>query len=79
MFWCKKKQIKPIKLAGTKPEAMSQADWEDLDELARSTIMLTLSKSVYFNVKDMKTTYTLWSRNYAICTRNRVLHHRSIG
>ena len=54
-----KKQVKPIKLKGVKPEAMSQEEWGDLDELARSTIMLTLSKtlskSVYFNVKEMKT------------------------
>ena len=50
-----KKQVKPIKLKGVKPEAMSQDEWIDLDELARSTIMLTLSKSVYFNVKEMKT------------------------
>lgn len=57
-----KKQIKPIKLEGAKPEDVSQADWDDLDELARSTIMLTLSKSVYFNVKDQRTTYTLWTK-----------------
>ncbi|WP_208972669.1 hypothetical protein, partial [Escherichia coli] len=31
-----KKQIKPIKLAGVKPEDVSQADWDDSDELARS-------------------------------------------
>ena len=48
-----KKQVKPIKLEGVKPEGVSQEDWDDLDELARSTILLTLSKSVYFNVKDL--------------------------
>ena len=52
----------PIKLKGVKPEVMSQEEWGVLDELARSTIMLTLSKSVYFNVKDMKTTYELWKK-----------------
>ena len=57
-----KKQVKPIKLKGVKPEAMSQDEWIDLDELARSTIMLTLSKSVYFNVKEMKTSYELWRK-----------------
>ncbi|MCO5581308.1 hypothetical protein L7F22_035187 [Adiantum nelumboides] len=31
--------------------------WIELDELARSTIMLTLHKSVYFNVKDTNGTY----------------------
>ena len=55
-----KKQVKSIKLKGVKPEGTSDIDWQDLDELARSTIMLTLSKSVYFNVKDAKTSFELW-------------------
>ena len=37
-----KKQVRPIKLKGIKPEGTSDIDWQDLDELARSTIMLTL-------------------------------------
>ena len=55
-----KKQVKPIKLKGVKPEEMSDIDWQDLDELAKSTIMLTLSKSVYFNVRDAKTSFEVW-------------------
>ena len=54
--------MKPIKLQGVMPEAMSQEEWGELDELARSTKMMTLSKSFYFNVKDMKTTYELWKK-----------------
>ena len=54
-----KKQAMPIKLKGIKLEAISEIDWQYLDELARSTIMLTLSKSVYFNVKDMRTSFEL--------------------
>ena len=54
--------MKAIKLKGVKLEGTSQEDWDDLDELARSTIMLTLSKSVYFNVKDMKTSHELWEK-----------------
>ena len=57
-----KKQVKPLKLQGIKPEGMSADDWDEMDELARSTIMLTLSKSVYFNVKEMKTSYELWQK-----------------
>ena len=57
-----KKQVKPLKLEGVKPEDMSKDDWDELDELARSTIMLTLSKSVYFNVKEMKTSFALWQK-----------------
>ena len=34
-----KKQVKPIKLKGVKPKGTTQEDWEDLDELAKSTIM----------------------------------------
>ena len=58
----KKKQVRPIKLKGVKPKETSNIDWQDLDELARSTIMLTLSKSVYFNVKDAKTNFELWQK-----------------
>ena len=54
--------MKPIKLKGVKPEAMSQEDWNDLNRLVRSTIMLTLSKSVYFDIKEIKTTYALWQK-----------------
>ena len=55
-----KKQVKPLKLHGIKPKDMSKDDWDEMDELARSTIMLTLSKSVYFNIKEMKTSFDLW-------------------
>ena len=55
-----KKQVKPLKLQGIKSKGMSASDWDEMDELARSTITLTLSKSVYFNVKEMKTSYELW-------------------
>ena len=57
-----KKNVKSIKLKDVKLEGTSQEDWDDLDELARSTIMLTLSKLVYFNVKDMKTSHELWEK-----------------
>ena len=55
-------QVRSIKLKGVKPEETSDIDWQDLDELARSTIMLTLSKSVYFNVKEEKTSFELWKK-----------------
>ncbi|MCO5560351.1 hypothetical protein L7F22_013964 [Adiantum nelumboides] len=57
MSCCKKKQAKPICLVGLKPEDMDIDKWIELDELARSNIMLTLHKSIYFNVKDTKGTY----------------------
>ncbi|MCO5572965.1 hypothetical protein L7F22_026727 [Adiantum nelumboides] len=55
-----KKQAKHICLAGLKPEDMDMDDLIELDELARPTIMLTLHKSVYFNVKDTKGAYGVW-------------------
>ena len=47
-----KKQIKPIKLKGERLEGIKVNEWEELYELAYSTIMLTLSKNVYFNVAE---------------------------
>ena len=51
-----------MKLQGIKPEEMSKDDWDEMEKLARSTIMLTLSKSVYFNIKEMKTNFYLWQK-----------------
>ncbi|MCO5568295.1 hypothetical protein L7F22_021994 [Adiantum nelumboides] len=56
-----KKQSKPICLQGIKPDDMNADDWIELDELERSTIMLTLHKSVYFNVMDTNGAYGVWS------------------
>ncbi|MCO5547264.1 hypothetical protein L7F22_000710 [Adiantum nelumboides] len=40
---------------------MESDDWEELDEICRSTIRLSLSKSVYYNVKDAEGgAYELW-------------------
>ena len=47
---------------GVKPKAMGKEDREDLNKLDRSTIMLTLSKSVYLNVKDTKMSHELWEK-----------------
>ncbi|MCO5580985.1 hypothetical protein L7F22_034860 [Adiantum nelumboides] len=58
-----KKQIQPLKLQGVKPENMENNDWEELDEMCRSTIRLSLSKSVYYNVKDAEGgAYELWQQ-----------------
>ena len=55
-----KKQVKPIKLKGIKPEAMDQEIWDEMDEMAKSTIMLSLDKSVHYNVNENQTSYELW-------------------
>ena len=51
------KHIKPVELKGVQPQDMSLEVWGNLDELAKITIMLTMSKSVYFNVREMSTSY----------------------
>ena len=60
-----KKQVKPIKLKGVKPESMDQEEWAAMHELARSTIMLSMTKIVYYNVNKRVTSYDLWSK---LCT-----------
>ena len=57
-----KKQSKPIKLKGERPEDMTEEEWDELDELALSTIMLSLRESVYFNVVDETTTWGAWQK-----------------
>ncbi|MCO5605990.1 hypothetical protein L7F22_060176 [Adiantum nelumboides] len=57
-----KKQLKPIKLKGIKSEDMDKDKWNEMDELALSTIMLTLSKSFYFNVADEVSAYDAWTK-----------------
>ena len=54
-----KKQVKPIKLKGVKLEAMDPEEWAEMDELARSTIMLAMTKTVYYNVNKCVTSYDL--------------------
>ena len=57
------KQVKPIKHKGVKPRDFDDDDddeWQELNELANSTIMLTLSKLVYFNVKDTTEMLETW-------------------
>ncbi|MCO5606446.1 hypothetical protein L7F22_060634 [Adiantum nelumboides] len=57
-----KKQVKPLKLKGERPEGMDENEWEELDELACSTIMLTLAERIYFNVTEETTTYGVWQK-----------------
>ena len=57
-----KKQIKPINLKGERPEGIKEDEWEELDELACPTIMLTLSKNVYFNVAQENMAYGVWQK-----------------
>ncbi|MCO5602951.1 hypothetical protein L7F22_057092 [Adiantum nelumboides] len=57
-----KKQVKPLNLKGGRPKGMAKDEWEELDELACSTIMLTLTKNVYFNVAKETIAYGVWQK-----------------
>ncbi|MCO5614233.1 hypothetical protein L7F22_068513 [Adiantum nelumboides] len=57
-----KKQAKPIKTEGNKPANMTDEEWEEVDELARSTIMLSVSDSLLFNVENEDTAWGMWKR-----------------
>ena len=57
-----KKHAKPIKEKGVKPESMSKEEWKEMDELARSTIMLSVSESLLFNLENIDSAWDMWQR-----------------
>ena len=57
-----KKYAKPIRCQGIKPEDMDQDEWEEMDQLAHATILLSLHESVYFNVAEETTSYGVWEK-----------------
>ncbi|MCO5550603.1 hypothetical protein L7F22_004091 [Adiantum nelumboides] len=58
-----KKQKLPIIYATRIEEMnMTQFQWEELDELCRSTIRLHLAGSVYFSVLECESAYALWQK-----------------
>ena len=48
------------KTQGERPKDMTLDVWEELDELACSTIMLTLAENVYFNMEEESIAYGVW-------------------
>ncbi len=57
-----KKYAWPIKCLGVKPKDMDQADWEEMDQLAHATILLSLHESVYFIVAEETTSFGVWHK-----------------
>ena len=47
---------------GEKPHDMSNADWEDLDERAMSTIRLSMANEILSDILDEKTTKLMWKK-----------------
>ena len=60
-----KKQLKPISRPSTKPVDMSDANWAELDALAKSTIRLHLAESVHFTVVSETTSFNMWKKLYS--------------
>ena len=58
----KKQKLPIIYVAHTEEMNLTQFQWEELDELCRSTIRLHLAESVYFSVLECDTTYALWQK-----------------
>ncbi|MCO5559437.1 hypothetical protein L7F22_013037 [Adiantum nelumboides] len=59
-------QALPLQGKDARPESMSDSAWEDLDALARSTIMLSLVESIYCIVMHARTTRDVWQQ---LCQR----------
>ena len=57
-----KKLIKPIRLQGVQPDDMDDDAWLELDDLAKYTILLSVSKNVYFNVANETTAWGVWQK-----------------
>ncbi|KAH7437435.1 hypothetical protein KP509_05G071900 [Ceratopteris richardii] len=58
----KKRQWKPVNGISKKPDDMDEDDWDELDEMARSTIRLHLVDNVYFTVLDCESAEELWKK-----------------
>ncbi|KAH7299128.1 hypothetical protein KP509_25G074000 [Ceratopteris richardii] len=74
-----KKQAKPIKVKGVKPENMEQDDWDELNELARSTIELSVSDALFFLTLKVWTLPMLFGLDYRNCMLKRVQLAKYIG
>ena len=57
-----KKHSKSIKVKGVKPTDMDEDDWQELNELARSTIELSISDALLFNIEGLDCAYSIWTR-----------------
>ena len=41
---------------------IDQHDWQELNELARSTIELSIFDALLFNIEGLDTAYSIWTR-----------------
>ena len=71
-----KKQVKHIKFKGVKPKPMDVEEWSELDELAKSTIMLSFNKSVYSIMSIRQRPVMSCGTSYEVYSSKRVPLHR---
>ena len=57
-----KKQHRPIKENGVRLVTITQEAWDEMDELARSTIMLSVADSLLFSIREEQTSWKMWVR-----------------
>ena len=49
-------------MQGQKLVDMSDEEWEEVEELARSTILLFVSDNLVFNIENETSTWIMWKR-----------------
>lgn len=52
----------PIKYKGVKPDSVGDDEWEIMDENAKTTILLIISKKIYYNVETESSTFSIWQK-----------------
>ena len=58
-----KSQIKPLRLSGQQPATMTNEEWLEADELCKSTIVLSLTEQVHYNVfEEVQSAWQLWDK-----------------
>ena len=58
-----KDHVKPLRLSGQQPASMTFDDWDDLDAKCKSTIILSLTEQVHYNVVDeAQSAWQLWEK-----------------
>ena len=57
-----KSQHLPIREKGVTPSAISDEQWLNIDELTRSTLMLSVVDSLLPGIRDMPNAWAMWQR-----------------
>ena len=74
-----KHQAHPIKENGVKPTNISDDDWKSVDELACSTIVLSISDVLLFNVEIEDIAWDMWRRLEDLYAQQSAASKESVG